>query len=158
VTLVGYSDSNKDSGIVASRWAPVRGPAQAGRGRRGRGCEHRILPRPRRHGQPRRQHLVNGILGAPPDSVGGFLRLTEQGEVINQKYGVRFLAQRNLELVAGATLMHSLGRTTSLDADETAVLERIAALARRKFRGMVYDDPGFAPWFRQVTPSTSSSA
>ena len=48
------------------------------------------------------------ILAQPPRAVGGRIRMTEQGEVINQKYGVRFLALRNLELVTGATLYHAM--------------------------------------------------
>ncbi len=150
--MVGYSDSNKDSGIVASRWALYE--AQRKLVEVGAAESGDIVFFHGRGGTVSRGggNLVNGILGAPPGSVGGFLRLTEQGEVINQKYGVRFLAQRNLELVAGATLTHTLGRTVALDDEERGILERMAALARRKFRGLVYEDPGFPAWFRQVTP------
>jgi phosphoenolpyruvate carboxylase len=153
VIMVGYSDSNKDSGIVASRWALYE--AQRQLVETGRANDIDIVFFHGRGGTVSRGggNLVNGILGAPPGSVGGFLRVTEQGEVINQKYGVRFLALRNLELVSGATLSHSLGRdTVPLDPSESAILARMADVSRRRFRGLVYDDPGFAPWFRQVTP------
>jgi phosphoenolpyruvate carboxylase len=153
VIMVGYSDSNKDSGIVASRWALYE--AQRQLVETGRANDIDIVFFHGRGGTVSRGggNLVNGILGAPPGSVGGFLRVTEQGEVINQKYGVRFLALRNLELVSGATLSHSLGRdTVPLDPSESAILARMADVSRRTFRGLVYDDPGFAPWFRQVTP------
>lgn len=152
VVMVGYSDSNKDSGIVASRWAlyeAQRRLVEVG------AAEHvDIVFFHGRGGTVSRGggNLVNGILGAPPGSVGGFLRLTEQGEVINQKYGVRFLALRNLELVAGATLTHTVSRSRGLEEEESAMLASMAGRARRRFRGMVYDDPGFAPWFRLVTP------
>jgi phosphoenolpyruvate carboxylase len=150
--MVGYSDSNKDSGIVASRWALYEAQRRLVEVGVAEGVD--IVFFHGRGGTVSRGggNLVNGILGAPPGSVGGFLRLTEQGEVINQKYGVRFLAQRNLELVAGATLTHTLGRTLALADEERAILERMAGLARRKFRGLVYEDPGFPAWFRQVTP------
>jgi phosphoenolpyruvate carboxylase len=152
VIMVGYSDSNKDSGIVASRWALYEAQRKLVEVGAAEGVD--IVFFHGRGGTVSRGggNLVNGILGAPPGSVSGFLRLTEQGEVINQKYGVRFLAQRNLELVAGATLTHTLGRTVALDDEESAILERMAGLARRKFRGMVYADPEFPTWFRQVTP------
>jgi phosphoenolpyruvate carboxylase len=152
VVMVGYSDSNKDSGIVASRWALYE--AQRKLVEVGAASGVNIVFFHGRGGTVSRGggNLVNGILGAPPGSVDGFLRLTEQGEVINQKYGVRFLAQRNLELVAGATLTHTLGRTAALNAHESTILARMAELARRKFRGMVYEDPGFPSWFRLVTP------
>ena len=153
VIMVGYSDSNKDSGIVASRWALYE--AQRRLVEQGRAGDIDIVFFHGRGGTVSRGggNLVNGILGAPPGSVGGFLRVTEQGEVINQKYGVRFLALRNMELVTGATLSHSLGHNVSgLDGDESAVLTRMAEVSRAKFRGLVYDDSAFAPWFRQVTP------
>jgi phosphoenolpyruvate carboxylase len=85
--------------------------------------------------------------------VNGFLRLTEQGEVINQKYGVRFLALRNLELVAGATLKHSLGQASrGLDSEESEILGWMAEHSRKKFQGMVYEDPEFPAYFRASTP------
>ena len=152
VVMVGYSDSNKDSGIVASRWALY----EAQRRLVGVGTDEDvdIVFFHGRGGTVSRGggNLVNGILGAPPGSVGGFLRLTEQGEVINQKYGVRFLALRNLELVAGATLTHTVSRSRGLAEEESAILASMAGRARSRFRGLVYDDPGFAPWFRLVTP------
>ncbi|MGK2926514.1 MAG: phosphoenolpyruvate carboxylase [Lysobacterales bacterium] len=152
VVMVGYSDSNKDSGIVASRWALYE--AQRRLVEVGAAEDVDIVFFHGRGGTVSRGggNLVNGILGAPPGSVGGFLRLTEQGEVINQKYGVRFLALRNLELVAGATLTHTLNPSHGLEEGERAILASMADKARRRFRGLVYDDPGFAPWFRLVTP------
>ena len=151
--MVGYSDSNKDSGIVASRWALH----EAQRLLVDAGEDHgiNIVFFHGRGGTVSRGggNLVNGILGAPPGSVNGFLRLTEQGEVINQKYGVRFLALRNLELVAGATLKHSLGQASrGLDSEESEILGWMAEHSRKKFQGMVYEDPDFPTYFRASTP------
>jgi phosphoenolpyruvate carboxylase len=151
--MVGYSDSNKDSGIVASRWALH----EAQRMLVDAGEDHgiNIVFFHGRGGTVSRGggNLVNGILGAPPGSVNGFLRLTEQGEVINQKYGVRFLALRNLELVAGATLKHSLGQASrGLDSEESEILGWMAGHSRKKFQGMVYEDPDFPAYFRASTP------
>jgi phosphoenolpyruvate carboxylase len=151
--MVGYSDSNKDSGIVASRWALH----EAQRLLVDAGEDHgiNIVFFHGRGGTVSRGggNLVNGILGAPPGSVNGFLRLTEQGEVINQKYGVRFLALRNLELVAGATLKHSLGQASrGLDSEESEILGWMAEHSRKKFQGMVYEDPEFPAYFRASTP------
>jgi len=153
VVMVGYSDSNKDSGIVSSRWALH----ESQRRLVAAGDEHGIdvVFFHGRGGTVSRGggNLVNGILGAPPDTVRGFLRLTEQGEVINQKYGVRFLALRNLELVTGATLAHSLGQAArGMDADEREVLGFMAAASRQRFRSTVYEDPEFPAFFRAATP------
>ena len=151
--MVGYSDSNKDSGIVASRWALH----ESQRRLVAAGDEHGldVVFFHGRGGTVSRGggNLVNGILGAPPDTVKGVLRLTEQGEVINQKYGVRFLALRNLELVTGATLAHSLGEAAQgMDASEQEVLEFMARASRERFRGLVYEDEGFPAFFRASTP------
>jgi phosphoenolpyruvate carboxylase len=153
VVMVGYSDSNKDSGIVASRWALHEAQRLLVDAGVARGIE--IVFFHGRGGTVSRGggNLVNGILGTPPGTVGGFLRLTEQGEVINQKYGVRFLALRNLELVTGATLAHSIDREAAgLDARESEIIAFMAGVSRKKFRGTVYDDPGFPSYFRSTTP------
>jgi len=151
--MVGYSDSSKDSGIVASRWALHESQRRLLSAGEAQGID--IVFFHGRGGTVSRGggNLVNGILGAPPGTVNGFLRLTEQGEVINQKYGVRFLALRNLELVTGATLKHSIDRNSGgLSPDESEILSFMSDVSRKKFRGMVYDDAGFPSWFRNTTP------
>jgi phosphoenolpyruvate carboxylase len=151
--MVGYSDSNKDSGIVASRWALHE--SQRRLVAVGEAENIDIVFFHGRGGTVSRGggNLVNGILGAPPDTVKGFLRLTEQGEVINQKYGVRFLALRNLELVTGATLTHRLGfAAQGLSEEEAGILAFMAKSSRRRFRSLVYEDPAFPAYFRSATP------
>jgi phosphoenolpyruvate carboxylase len=151
--MVGYSDSSKDSGIVASRWALHEAQRNLLDTGETQGID--IVFFHGRGGTVSRGggNLVNGILGAPPGTVKGFLRVTEQGEVINQKYGVRFLALRNLELVAGATLTHSMGHASKgLSGEEREILSFMAEVSRTRFRAMVYEDPEFPAWFRAVTP------
>jgi phosphoenolpyruvate carboxylase len=151
--MVGYSDSSKDSGIVASRWALYS--AQKALVATGAELGVKVHFFHGRGGTVSRGggNLVNGILGAPPHSVNGFLRMTEQGEVINQKYGVRFLALRNLELVTGATLTHTVDPDAQdLNEEETAILSCLAETSRGKFRNLVYEDPGFPKYFRTATP------
>jgi len=151
--MVGYSDSNKDSGIVASRWALQEAQRQLVLVGQEQNVD--IVFFHGRGGTVSRGggNLVNGILGAPPGSVNGYLRLTEQGEVINQKYGVRFLALRNLELMTGATLAQSLNHEVeALNDDESVMMTFMAQVSRKHFRAMVYDDPGFPSYFRSTTP------
>jgi len=161
VVMVGYSDSNKDSGIVASRWALQE--AQTKLVDTGEQNDIDIVFFHGRGGTVSRGggNLVNGILGAPAGSINGYMRLTEQGEVINQKYGVRPIALRNLELISGATLSHSLlpdpfpGRSGGkLDAGPCAadILASMAEVSRQTYRGLVYDNPRFPEFFRSITP------
>jgi phosphoenolpyruvate carboxylase len=151
--MIGYSDSNKDSGIVASRWALHEAQRQLVAVGAEEGVD--IVFFHGRGGTVSRGggNLINGILGAPPNTVKGFLRVTEQGEVINQKYGVRFLALRNLELVTGATLIQTVTKNAQgLDGEERDILDLMAGVSRQKFRGLVYEDPEFPAFFREMTP------
>ena len=162
VVMVGYSDSSKDSGIVASRWALQ----EAQRRLLDVGAERglTVLFFHGRGGTVSRGggNLVNGILGAPAGSINGYLRITEQGEVINQKYGVRPIALRNLELISGATLSHSLLpggkiRGAGITVNETSanasrVLKCMAQVSREKYRGLVYENDRFPAFFRSFTP------
>ncbi|MEX0914316.1 MAG: phosphoenolpyruvate carboxylase, partial [Wenzhouxiangellaceae bacterium] len=155
--MLGYSDSNKDGGLVASRWALhdaqeklVELFAQAGmklalfHGRggsigRGGGKTHQA------------------ILAAPAGSVAGRLRLTEQGEVIHRKYALRPIALRNMEQATGAVIRASTGRAgrpggDPVPQDWSRHMQRLAELSRNAYRELVYDDAGFADYFRQATP------
>jgi len=153
VIMVGYSDSSKDSGIVAARWSLYEAQRQlVDIGRRHGVTVHFFHGR---GGTVSRGggNLVNGIEGAPAGSIGGTLRVTEQGEVINQKYGIRPIALRNLELMTGAVIRHQLS-DTGQTADEAmhALMARMSDTARRHFRAMVYENPAFIPYFRSATP------
>jgi phosphoenolpyruvate carboxylase len=173
VIMVGYSDSNKDSGIAASRWALQQAQSQLVECGRAAGLD--VVFFHGRGGTVSRGggNLVNGILGAPAGSVNGFMRLTEQGEVINRKYGVRPIALRNLELVTGAALRHTMqsalleggqeagqksgrltGLATALLPPEGGheVMQALAQTARRHYRAMVHENTAFAEFFRAFTP------
>jgi len=161
VIMVGYSDSNKDSGIAASRWALQQ--AQSQLVERGAQQGIAVVFFHGRGGTVSRGggNLVNGILGAPAGSVNGYMRLTEQGEVINRKYGVRPIALRNLELLTGATLKHSMdsellaaGQSKALLPPEggAELMEMLSQTARRHYKEMVYQQAEFTDFFRAFTP------
>src|SRR5690606_18586514 len=97
VVMLGYSDSAKDSGLVASRWALQR--AQVDLMRLAREAGVRLVFFHGRGGSVSRGggKTERAIIAAPRGTVGGRLRVTEQGEVIHRKYGIRALALRNLE-------------------------------------------------------------
>jgi phosphoenolpyruvate carboxylase len=153
VVMVGYSDSNKDSGIVSARWSLYEAQrALVDCGRRHGVTVHFFHGR---GGTVSRGggNLVNGIEGAPPGSIDGYLRVTEQGEVINQKFGVRPIALRNIELMAGAVLRHHFLNTSGC-SDESAseLMAAMALRAREHYRRLVYEEPLFVRLFRTLTP------
>ena len=154
VVMIGYSDSNKDGGLSASRWALVRGQAAMvealepagvrlvifhGRGgtiSRGGGKTHRA------------------VLAAPAGAVAGHLRLTEQGEMIDADYGLRAIALRTLERLTGATARATARppEPDRRDARWAGIMDQVAAESRRVYRDLVVREPSFFDYFRRATP------
>ncbi len=154
MVMVGYSDSMKDGGLAASRWAVQRAQQRLvdvassagirltifhGRGgtvSRGGGKTHR------------------GILAAPVGAVDGRLRATEQGEIIDAKYGLRGIAVRSMEQMTGAVIQATAVPRVPSESppDWSTVMDIIARESRRAYRALVYDDSRFFAYFRQATP------
>ncbi|MBJ6985643.1 phosphoenolpyruvate carboxylase [Luteimonas sp. MC1750] len=154
IVMLGYSDSAKDSGLMASRWALQR--AQVDLMRLAREAGVRLVFFHGRGGSVSRGGGKTGraIIAAPRGSVDGRMRVTEQGEVIHRKYGIRALALRNLEQMTGAVLRASL-RPRPADPrvrDWRTVVDGLAADSRACYRALVHEDPGFDAYFRAATP------
>ena len=153
--MLGYSDSNKDGGYLTANWAVYRAELALVEVARKTGIRLRLF-----HGRGGTVGRGGGpsyqaILAQPPGAVNGSLRLTEQGEVIAAKYAEPQLARRNLESLLAATLESTLLDVEGLgDAAEPAyaVLDEIAALARRAYSELVYGTPGFVEYFKSSTP------
>jgi phosphoenolpyruvate carboxylase len=154
--MLGYSDSNKESGFLAAAWMLHGAQAALAQVARARNVELTLF-----HGRGGAIGRGGGpanraILGSAPGSVDGRLKLTEQGEVIAANYSDPAIARRHLEQLTGAVLVAS---TPEHDARLRAALERgaplmdeLAATARAAYRALVHDDPRFAAFFRDVTP------
>ncbi|RMH93223.1 phosphoenolpyruvate carboxylase [Lysobacter pythonis] len=154
IVMLGYSDSAKDGGLLASRWALQR--AQVELLALAREHEVRLVFFHGRGGSVSRGggKTERAIHAAPRGSVDGVLRVTEQGEVIHRKYGIRALALRNLEQATGAVLRASL-RPRPADGREDAWREwaaEMAAIARRHYRALVHERVDFPAYFRAATP------
>lgn len=154
ILMVGYSDSNKDGGLAASRWAVQRAQEELVRAGDEAGVALTIF-----HGRGGTTSRGGGrthraVLAAPPGAVRGRLRLTEQGEIINAKYGLRAIALRTLEQMSGAVLLatHAERDAGELPREWRAAADTLAAESRRAFRALVYDSPDFFDFFRQATP------
>jgi phosphoenolpyruvate carboxylase len=151
--MLGYSDSGKDGGTLASRWGLQRAQVELLEVARGHGITLAFFHG--RGGSASRggARITPALLSSPRGSVAGRLRVTEQGEVIHRKYGIRALALRNLEQTVGAVLRASL-RPRDDDARETQWRERMHALSarsRRAYRALV-EREGFVDYFRSATP------
>ena len=154
--MLGYSDSNKDGGIVTSNWSLYRaeialaklfdelpGPRIAMRLFHGRGGTVG------RGGGPSYQ----AILAQPHGTVRGQIRLTEQGEVIGSKYANPDIGRRNLETLVAATLEASLLPPRAEVPERYLTLaEQLSQASMQAYRALVYETPGFADYFFTATP------
>jgi phosphoenolpyruvate carboxylase len=151
--MLGYSDSGKDGGTLASRWGLQRAQVELLEVAVAAGIRLSFFHG--RGGSASRggARTTPALLSAPRGSVAGVLRVTEQGEVIHRKYGIRALALRNLEQMVGATLRASL-RPRALDARVDtwrARMNQLAAHSRVHYRALV-EREGFVDYFRAATP------
>jgi phosphoenolpyruvate carboxylase len=154
IVMLGYSDSNKDSGLVSSRWALHESQTAMVDTVDRAGIELTLF-----HGRGGTIGRGGGkedraVQAAARGAVRGRLRLTEQGEVINAKYGLRAIALRSLEQVTAAVMVATaLPRAPEpREAGWYAVMRQLAEASRDAYRALVYDTPGFADYFREATP------
>jgi phosphoenolpyruvate carboxylase len=151
--VLGYSDSNKEGGIAASRWALQVAQNQLLDAAHDAGIILTIFHG--RGGTPprgggRTEHLVEA---APHGAIRGVLRLTEQGEVVNQSYGLRPIAMRSLERTfAAVTLATAHVEQAAAPPAHLAAMQTIAASSLEAYRRLAYDNALFFDFFRAVTP------
>ncbi|MGH7437841.1 MAG: phosphoenolpyruvate carboxylase, partial [Polyangiaceae bacterium] len=152
--MLGYSDSNKDGGFLTSGWelyqAATRLAALCGRHGVGLRLFHGRGGSVGRGGGPTYQ----AILAQPAGSVGGRIRITEQGEVIGSKFSDREVGRRNLETMVAATIEATLLHAPVETQDERyrAATEELSGAAYAAYRALVYETPGFEDYFRAATP------
>ena len=152
--MVGYSDSNKDGGILASQWFLRKAQAEMSAVARQAGVELRFF-----HGR-------GGTIGRgagpthvfleslAPGSLQGEMRVTEQGEVVSQKYANKLTAAQHLERILGGvtrwTLMHDRDSHCAPNPAED-VFEAIVAVSRETYLDLIGAD-GFVEFFSEATP------
>ncbi|MDA8017048.1 MAG: phosphoenolpyruvate carboxylase [Thermoanaerobaculia bacterium] len=158
VVMIGYSDSNKDGGLAAARWALHT-------------AQSAMTDTLARHGvQPVIFHGRGGtisrgggktdraVLSSPRGTVAGRLRVTEQGEVINARYGLRGIALRTLERAVGSVCLATAREglpTHGADSREPGwhrIMDTVATTSRRAYRDLVWRHPDFYRYFREATP------
>ena len=158
--MLGYSDSSKDGGILTSSWelylAQTRLAALGARYGIGFTIFHGRGGAIGRGGGP----IYEAILGQPPHTVNGRIRITEQGEMLSFKYGLHAIALRNMELVVAGVAQSSipddfLPPALSHIHTPTAWLETMQCLSTKayaRYRQLIYNTSEFLRFFEQATP------
>ncbi|RSB48108.1 MULTISPECIES: phosphoenolpyruvate carboxylase [Brevundimonas] len=152
--MIGYSDSNKDGSYLTSGWELHEASRALLEVTRAAGVRLQLF-----HGRGGAVGRGGGsafsaVLGQPAGTVAGRIRVTEQGEVIANKYGEPEVAQRNLDALTCGALLVSLGPQSDAgySAQHGATAARLSAASMKAYRALVYETPGFVDYFRAATP------
>ncbi len=152
--LVGYSESNKECGIAASRHAVYCAHAELMKAAAEGGIELVLF-----HGRGGTASRGGGPLdrlveSTPPGATRGRLRATEQGEGISNSYGLRRIALRTFEKAVFAVMLDCVGapKRVAPAEQQLPLMARIAEASRARYRALVYEEAEFQRYFRDVTP------
>jgi phosphoenolpyruvate carboxylase len=153
--MLGYSDSNKDGGMLTSAWEiykahrALHGVAEE--------CDVRLRLFHGRGGTVGRGGgpTHRAIVAQPAGAFTGSLKITEQGEVLNWKYSDPVLAERNLELMVAASLealARPAGRQEANEAEWERAIEEMSATAFSFYRERIAENPEVLTYFEEATP------
>jgi phosphoenolpyruvate carboxylase len=160
--MLGYSDSNKDGGMLTSTWELYKTHRELHRAAQECGVKLRLF-----HGRGGTVGRGGGpthaaILAQPPSCFSGQIRITEQGEVLNWKYADPVLAEWNLELMIAASLetltrhnhqnQQSQGDQSQPPTRWEEAIEEMSEEAYRLYRREIADNPDVLEYFEQATP------
>ncbi|KAK8924170.1 Phosphoenolpyruvate carboxylase 2 [Platanthera zijinensis] len=150
--MIGYSDSGKDAGRLSAAWQLYKTQEELVKVAKEHGVKltmfHGRGGTVGRGGGP--THLA--ILSQPPDTIHGSLRVTVQGEVIEQSFGEEHLCFRTLQRFTAATLEHGMHPPISPKLEWRALMDEMAVVATNEYRSIVFLEPRFVEYFRLATP------
>ncbi|KAL3754736.1 hypothetical protein ACJRO7_001923 [Eucalyptus globulus] len=150
--MIGYSDSGKDAGRFSAAWQLYKAQEELIKVAKQFGVKltmfHGRGGTVGRGGGP--THLA--ILSQPPETIHGSLRVTVQGEVIEQSFGEEHLCFRTLQRFTAATLEHGMHPPVSPKPEWRVLMDEMAIIATKEYRSIVFQEPRFVEYFRQATP------
>jgi phosphoenolpyruvate carboxylase len=162
--MIGYSDSGKDAGMLASSWALYEGQEALAAACREAGVALRLFHgRGGSVGRGGGSPVARALAALPPGTAGAGVKITEQGEIISQQFGLAPIAERTLEVTLAGTLLQAFddwrdGRDPAEVARWRAVMGELSARSLRVYRAMVHEGDGVFRLFLDATPGAALAA
>ncbi|MFC7441652.1 phosphoenolpyruvate carboxylase [Laceyella putida] len=154
--MLGYSDSNKDGGVISANWELYRAQMNLTKLAQQYGLSARFF-----HGRGGALGRGGGplhrsIMANPVQAMLGGVKITEQGEVLSSRYSMQPIALRSLEQATSALLLSTakalVGGQENLKPEWLEAIETMSQHALRKYQQLVFEDPVFISFFNEVTP------
>ena len=154
MVMVGFSDSNRDGGVASARWTLQNAQRDLVTTLKRFGITLTLF-----HGRGSTLsrgggRLDEALLASPTGAITGRLRITEQGDMINAKYGLRGIAMRSLKRSVGSLLWATVGDYVPAASEHRwrTIMGEIAATSRQAYKETVFDRAEFNTYFRAATP------
>ena len=154
MVMVGFSDSNRDGGVASARWTLQNAQRDLVTTLQRFGITLTLF-----HGRGSTLsrgggRLDEALLASPTGAITGRLRITEQGDMINAKYGLRGIAMRSLKRSVGSLLWATVGDYVPAASEHRwrTIMGEIAATSRQAYKETVFDRAEFNTYFRAATP------
>jgi phosphoenolpyruvate carboxylase len=154
--MLGYSDSNKDGGVITANWELRMALQSITKAAKEFGVKLKFFHGRGgalgRGGMP----LNRSILAQPVETIGGGIKITEQGEVLSSRYSLQGIAYRSLEqatfaLITASALARAPQSDTS-DAKWEVIMKGISEQAQLKYQDLIFRDEDFLTFFKESTP------
>jgi len=156
--MIGYSDSAKDVGVVAASWELYRAQEGLAEVAKKHGVKLTLFHgRGGTVGRGGGSPVYRALTALPPGTLTGRIKITEQGEIIAQKFGLPAIAERSFEVMVTGTLMAAVSDwRTGLPAGTVArfreAMDGMSAVSQKAFRSVVHEDPRLFQLFLAATP------
>ncbi|HEV7387055.1 MAG TPA: phosphoenolpyruvate carboxylase [Gemmatimonadaceae bacterium] len=156
--MIGYSDSGKDAGMIAASWGLYRAQESLSAVFDDAGIRLTLFHgRGGSVGRGGGSPVYRALAALPPETTRGRIKITEQGEIVSQQFGLLPVAERTLEVNAAGVLLQEFSdwrkRVGVKEVEDFRdVMDRMSARSREVYHQLVYDDDALFQLFRMATP------
>jgi len=151
--MIGYSDSGKDAGVLGSSWALYQAQETLAHV-----CDEAGVTLTLFHGRGGSvgrgggSPVARALAALPPGTVDGRIKITEQGEIVSQQFGLLPVAERTLEVTLAGVLMQEFPHDAAVEPGFVSIMEQLSARSTALYREMVHENAALFAMFEAVTP------